>query len=428
MKREVETEPHPCALLGALMSSESRVMDKKDKSVVTSGLKIMQHEDEVMKAMVGISHLSESVHMLVLKDPTISLSSWKDVHVMAVDPSWEDTCKKLAARVSSQSPGLIAVYMENPTWKQIQDVHCEADMNQCTVVVFTPYLESLVDKGYCFGGDLCLFVAGDRKDARFRLAVDWNEGPESMTPRTFQDACGMEFHELLKGHSAKLYLDRYARTYFVGEAMDELSGSDDQMLDDLNKPLTPAENEQLMLDQLVIPGAPLDEVQRRAHWRALPTRTRIAIRRLHRQFGHPTPATLKNILKAGRASPELIEAARLVRCQAWQNPQEITQLEVISILSFNSMLGFDVLEMGDHLGNKYSVMSMVDIATGFHMCEVVKEGGGQPASEACAKALMTKWIAWAGWPKACIMDRGLHNRGAVTKMLASHGYGQKSGC
>ena len=42
------------------------------------------------------------------------------------------------------------------------------------------------------------------------------------------------------------------------------------------------------------------------------------------------------------------------------------------------MLGFDVLEMRDHLGNKYSVMSMVDIATGFHMCEVVKEGGGQP--------------------------------------------------
>ena len=28
------------------------------------------------------------------------------------------------------------------------------------------------------------------------------------------------------------------------------------------------------------------------------------------------------------------------------------------------------------------MMSMVDIATRFHMCEVVKEGGGQPTSEA----------------------------------------------
>ena len=63
----------------------------------------------------------------------------------------------------------------------------------------------------------------------------------------------------------------------------------------------------------------MDEAQRRAQWRALPTRTRIAIRRLHRQLGHPTPAMLKNILKAGRAPPELIEAARLVRCQACED-------------------------------------------------------------------------------------------------------------
>ena len=142
------------------------------------------------------------------------------------------------------------------------------------------------------------------------------------------------------------------------------------------------------------------------------------------QFGHPTPATLKNILKAGRASPELIEAARLVRCQACEDSAKPRRDHPVGShfnFKFNSMLGFDVLEMRDHLGGKYSVMSMVDIATGFHMCEVVKEGGGQPTSEACAKALMTKWIAWAGWPKACIMDRGLHNRGAVTKMLASHG-------
>ena len=130
-----------------------------------------------------------------------------------------------------------------------------------------------------------------------------------------------------------------------------------------------------------IPGAPLDEVQRRAHWRALPTRTRIAIRRLRRQFGHPTPATLKNILKAGRASPELIEAARLVRCQACEDSAKPPREHPVGShfnFEFNSMLGFDVLEMRDHLGNKYSVMSMVDIATGFHMCEVVKEGGGQP--------------------------------------------------
>ena len=84
VKLEVETESQACALLGALMSTESRVMDKKDKCVVTSGLKIMQHEDDVVKAMVGATHLSESVHMLVLKDPLVNLSNWNGVHGMVI--------------------------------------------------------------------------------------------------------------------------------------------------------------------------------------------------------------------------------------------------------------------------------------------------------------------------------------------------------
>ena len=87
---------------------------QKDKCVVTSGLKIMQHEDDFMKAMVGATHLPESVQMLVLKDHTVNLSNWNDVHVMTVGSTWEDACKKFAARVSSQCPGLAAVYIENP--------------------------------------------------------------------------------------------------------------------------------------------------------------------------------------------------------------------------------------------------------------------------------------------------------------------------
>jgi len=83
--------------------------------------------------------------------------------------------------------------------------------------------------------------------------------------------------------------------------------------------LTAREQEELMLDQLALPGADMTEQKRRRLWRALPQRTRIAIRRLHRQFGHPAPSTLKNILKAGKASKELIEAARLVRCQSCED-------------------------------------------------------------------------------------------------------------
>ena len=69
-------------------------------------------------------------------------------------------------------------------------------------------------------------------------------------------------------------------------------------------------------------------------------------------------------------------------------------------------VGIDVAECKDYAGNKYSVMSMVDISAGFHVARVVKEGGTMPTSESCAKALMEGWISWAGWPKMVTMDRG----------------------
>ena len=60
-------------------------------------------------------------------------------------------------------------------------------------------------------------------------------------------------------------------------------------------------------------------------------------------------------------------------------------------------MGMDVAEARDHAGNKFSVLSFVDIATGFHVARVVKEGGGMPTSESCASAMMEAWVSWAGW-------------------------------
>jgi hypothetical protein len=81
----------------------------------------------------------------------------------------------------------------------------------------------------------------------------------------------------------------------------------------------------------------------------------------------------------------------------------------------------DVAEARDDGGNTYSILSFVDIATGFHLAEVVKVGGGMPTSERCADAMLSRWVSWAGWPKQATMDRGMHNRGEVQRLLASHG-------
>ena len=159
-------------------------------------------------------------------------------------------------------------------------------------------------------------------------------------------------------------------------------------------------------------------------WRRLPQRTRIAIRRLHGQFSHPAPQTLRSILKAGGAPPELIEAARLVRCQACEDSKPKPRDHPVGnkfVFEFNACMGMDVAEARDHAGNKYSVLSFVDIATGFHVARVVKEGGGMPTSESCASAMLEAWVSWGGWPQQFAMNRGVQNRGDMQKLLAAHG-------
>lgn len=95
----------------------------------------------------------------------------------------------------------------------------------------------------------------------------------------------------------------------MADELEDISAIDDSDLekpqitdqgDDELGPLSVKEQEELMLDQFALTGADVTEKKRCQLWTALPQRTRVAIRRLRRQFGHPAPSTLKNILKASK--------------------------------------------------------------------------------------------------------------------------------
>ena len=225
-------------------------------------------------------------------------------------------------------------------------------------------------------GDLTVYLGGNQMTGLQEEITAWDR--LAIAPRCFEDAKHWDLMETLCKKSEERYLSSYTRTCFVADAI--IEEESEEMTPDEQEELTVMEKEQLMLDQLALPGAPLQEAERRALWRRLPQRTRVAIRRLHRQFGHPK-----------------------------------TEFE------FNACVGIDVAECKGYAGNKYSVMSMADISTGFHVARVVKEGGTMPTSESCAKALMEGWTSWAGWPKMVTMDREVHNRGNMQKLLASHG-------
>ena len=97
----------------------------------------------------------------------------------------------------------------------------------------------------------------------------------------------------------------------------EIEDAAERILEQAAQPqLTPEEREREWLETLTLPGVPKSEAERRKLWRQLPQKVRVAIRRLHRQFNHPAPKTLVAILKAGGAAKELIEAAKLTKCDS----------------------------------------------------------------------------------------------------------------
>ena len=64
------------------------------------------------------------------------------------------------------------------------------------------------------------------------------------------------------------------------------------------------------LEGVDIPNLPIKEAERRAGWRKLSQRVRIAIRRLRRQFGHVPQKALLDLLRSARVSKEYLDAVK----------------------------------------------------------------------------------------------------------------------
>ena len=70
-------------------------------------------------------------------------------------------------------------------------------------------------------------------------------------------------------------------TAFPGSIEEELENEQDTAMMDVSEDTIQQEKE---LDGVDIPNLPIKEAERRAGWRELPQKVRIATRRLHRQF------------------------------------------------------------------------------------------------------------------------------------------------
>ena len=137
------------------------------------------------------------------------------------------------------------------------------------------------------------------------------------------------------------------------EAFDTVEGEQDRAMMDVSEDAIQQETE---LDEVDIPNLPIKEAERRAGWRSLPQKVRIAIRGLHRQFGHVPQKVLLNLLRSARVSKQYIDAVKYFRCVECEESAPRRTGHKTSLpnrYEFNYALGIDVLEILDADGAKY---------------------------------------------------------------------------
>ena len=121
--------------------------------------------------------------------------------------------------------------------------------------------------------------------------------------------------------------------------------------------------EQQLLDEMPLPGFPVQEAERRAKWAAIPRRARAAIRRLHHMFGHKPREVLIQVMKGSRAPQDYIDAIKYFRCDACvltDNAPKTHPVAAPSRYAFNHKHHVDVFTLHDMEGVRWQFLSIVD--------------------------------------------------------------------
>lgn len=120
-----------------------------------------------------------------------------------------------------------------------------------------------------------------------------------------------------------------------------------------------------------------------------------ALRRIHQNLGHPSNVDLARHLQLSGADQSMVDAAQGIKCETCsrlKQPGTRRPAKVVRPLDFNQELALDVLNLFDLKNNKVVALSMLDMATGYHL---VRRVTGKK-SQNYLDDFVEGWINWAG--------------------------------
>ncbi|CAJ1436718.1 unnamed protein product [Effrenium voratum] len=161
--------------------------------------------------------------------------------------------------------------------------------------------------------------------------------------------------------------------------------------------------------------------------------TASALRRIHQNLGHPSNKDLTRHLRLCGATEEAIKGAQGLRCDTCQRlrrPGTQRPAKTVLPMDFNDEVAVDLFYLYDQGKVKHSILSVMDLASGYHVCRKIQS----KLSEDLAESVRQLWLEWAGMPKrmVCDQERGfqknfvdeMENRGIHVKYIAGQAHWQ----
>ena len=178
----------------------------------------------------------------------------------------------IAARAAGP-PGLVVVRSSSPTEDLCLELECLSEMTGVHIVLVGRYGSSTLETVAELRGDLSISGIGPKVSEVLLVLVAWSES-YGWTPRCYEDTKHTDFWHTCEQISEGLYLDSFTRYCFTGDQ--DTDPEDEELISDVEMArapgdvdegkgvYTPAEREQLLLENMTFPGAPATEAERRA--------------------------------------------------------------------------------------------------------------------------------------------------------------------
>ena len=156
----------------------------------------------------------------------------------------------------------------------------------------------------------------------------------------------------------------------------------------------------ICLNKMPLPDHPVSEKERLASWLRLPSRARVAIRRLPPNLRHLPREAPVQMLRAARGPQDFISAAKTFRCQGCDNTNPRPRTHKVSPprpYTFNHEVGVDVFEIVDSVGMRFSILNAVCMGNTYDQARIARESEtlGSPSSHARLRAFAHGWQCWA---------------------------------